>query len=142
MGKRILNCLLCVLPLLLTCSCEFRELEEMKFQTDIQVDVDINAVLNVTCDIYNELIPPPAIESEVFRVLFFDTKEDKLVGDSFIYDSFVDPVTGNKGVRGKVSIMPGDYRILIYTFGTESTLIENYDSWDKSLAYTSALSEN
>ena len=142
MGKRILNCLLCVLPLLLTCSCEFRPLEEMKYQTDIQVDVDINAVPNVTCDIYNELIPPPAIESEVFRVLFFDTKEDKLVGDSFIYDSFVDPVTGNKGVRGNVSIMPGDYRILIYTFGTESTLIENYDSWEKSLAYTSALSES
>ena len=142
MGKRILNCLLCVLPLLLTCSCEFRPLEEMKYQTDIQVDVDINAVLNVTCDIYNELIPPPSIESEVFRVLFFDTKEDKLVGDSFIYDSFVDPVTGNKGIRGNVSIMPGDYRILIYTFGTESTLIENYDSWEKSLAYTSALSES
>lgn len=142
MGKRILNCLLCVLPLLLTCSCQFRELEEMKYQTDIQVDVDINAVLNVTCDIYNELIPPPAIESEVFRVLFFDSKEDKLVGDSFIYDSFVDPVTGNKGIRGNVSIMPGDYRILIYTFGTESTLIENYDSWEKSRAYTSALSEN
>ena len=142
MRKRILNCLLCVLPLLLTCSCEFRPLEEMKYQTDIQVDVDINAVLNVTCDIYNELIPPPAIESEVFRVLFFDTKEDKLVGDSFIYDSFVDPVTGNKGIRGNVSIMPGDYRILIYTFGTESTLIENYDSWEKSLAYTSALSES
>ena len=142
MGKRILNCLLCVLPLLLTCSCEFRPLEEMKYQTDIQVDVDINAVLNVTCDIYNELIPQPTIESEVFRVLFFDTKEDKLVGDSFIYDSFVDPVTGNKGVRGNVSIMPGDYRILIYTFGTESTLIENFDSWEKSLAYTSALSES
>ena len=142
MGKRILNCLLCVLPLLLTCSCEFRPLEEMKYQTDIQVDVDINAVLNVTCDIYNELIPPPSIESEVFRVLFFDTKEDKLVGDSFIYDYFVDPVTGNKGIRGNVSIMPGDYRIMIYTFGTESTLIENYDSWEKSLAYTSALSES
>ena len=99
--------------LLLLSACQFRPLEEMEFQTDIQVDVDINAVLNVTCDIYNELIPQPSIESEVFRVLFFDTKEDKLVGDSFIYDSFVDPVTGNKGVRGKVSIMPGDYRILI-----------------------------
>src|SRR5574344_1146874 len=138
MGKRILNSLLCVLPLLLTCSCEFRTLEEMEFQTDIQVDVDINAVLNVTCDIYNELIPQPSIESEVFRVLFFDTKKDKLVGDSFIYDSFVDPVTGNKGVRGNVSIMPGDYRILIYTFGTESTLIENYDSWEKRCAYICA----
>ena len=142
MSKRTLTYFLYLLSLFVFSSCQFRPLEEMEFQTDIQVDVDINAVLNVTCDIYNELIPQPSIESEVFRVLFFDTKEDKLVGDSFIYDSFVDPVTGNKGVRGNVSIMPGDYRILIYTFGTESTLIENYDSWDKSLAYTSALSEN
>ena len=142
MSKRALTYFLYLLHLFVFSSCQFRPLEEMKFQTDIQVDVDINAVLNVTCDIYNELIPQPTIESEVFRVLFFDTKEDKLVGDSFIYDSFVDPVTGNKGVRGNVSIMPGDYRILIYTFGTESTLIENYDSWEKSLAYTSALSES
>ena len=136
------NALKYFLPLLLLCSCQFRPLEEMQFQTDIQVDVDINAVLNVTCDIYNEHIPQPSIESEVFRVLFFDTKKDKLVGDSFIYDSFVDSETGRKVVRGNVSIMPGDYRIMIYTFGTESTLIENYDSWEKSLAYTSALSEN
>src|SRR5574344_1890995 len=127
MGKRILNSLLCVLPLLLTCSCEFRTLEEMKYQTDIQVDVDINAVLNVTCDIYNELIPIPPIESEVFRVLFYDTQKDKLLGDSFIYDVYTDPGSGRMGIKGKVSIMPGDYRMLIYTFGTESTQIENYD---------------
>ena len=102
MSKRALTYFLYLLHLFVFSSCQFRPLEEMKFQTDIQVDVDINAVLNVTCDIYNELIPQPSIESEVFRVLFFDTKEDKLVGDSFIYDSFVDPVTGNKGVRGNV----------------------------------------
>lgn len=141
MSKRTLTYFLYLLPLFVFSSCQFRPLEEMEFQTDIQVDVDINAVLNVTCDIYNELIPQPSIESEVFRVLFFDTKKDKLVGDSFIYDSFVDPVTGNKGVRGNVSIMPGDYRMLIYTFGTESTQIENYDSWEKSKAFTSNLSE-
>ncbi|MGM9788483.1 MAG: DUF5119 domain-containing protein [Candidatus Cryptobacteroides sp.] len=130
------------LLLLLLSACQFRPLEEMEFKTDIQVDVDINAVLNVTCDIYNELIPVPSIESEVFRVLFFDTEKDRLLGDSFIYDVYTDPITGNKGIKGNVSIMPGDYRMLIYTFGTESTLISNYDSWEKSQAYTSSLSEN
>ena len=81
MKGRIWKYSLWILPLLLA-ACQFRPLEEMEFQTDIQVDVDINAVLNVTCDIYNELIPQPSIESEVFRVLFFDPKKDKLVGDS------------------------------------------------------------
>ena len=59
--------LMALLPLVLG-GCQFRPLEDMEFQTDIQVAVDINAVLNVTCDIYNELIPIPPIESEVFRV--------------------------------------------------------------------------
>ena len=132
--------LMALLPLVLG-GCQFRPLEDMEFQTDIQVAVDINAVLNVTCDIYNELIPIPPIESEVFRVLFYDTQKDKLLGDSFIYDVYTDPVSGRLGIKGKVSIMPGDYRMLIYTFGTESTQIENYDSWEKSKAFTSNLSE-
>ncbi|MGM9752821.1 MAG: DUF5119 domain-containing protein [Candidatus Cryptobacteroides sp.] len=136
------NFLLLLLLLPLVAACQFRPLEEMDFRTDIQVDVNINAVLNVTCDIYNELIPAPSIESEVFRVLFFDTKKDKLLGDSFIYDSYTDPETGGLGIRGNVSIMPGDYRVLIYTFGTESTLISDYDSFETSRAYTSSLSES
>ena len=132
--------LMALLPLVLG-GCQFRPLEDMEFQTDIQVAVDINAVLIVTCDIYNELIPIPPIESEVFRVLFYDTQKDKLLGDSFIYDVYTDPVSGRLGIKGMVSIMPGDYRMLIYTFGTESTQIENYDSWEKSKAFTSNLSE-
>ncbi|MGN0188449.1 MAG: DUF5119 domain-containing protein [Candidatus Cryptobacteroides sp.] len=128
--------------LLLLTACEFRPLNKMDFQTDIQVDVNIDAVLNVTCDVYNEKIPLPQVESNVFRVLFFDTEEDRLLGDSFIYDSYTDPGTGSKGIKGKISILPGEYRMMIYTFGTESTLIGDYDSWDNSRAYTSSLSEN
>lgn len=123
-------------------SCNFRPMEDTDFNTRIEVDVNIQMVANVTCDIYNELIPVPEIESEVFRVLFFDTKEDKLLSDSFIYDTHLDPETGQMSVRGDINILPGDYRMLIYTFGTESTLIDNYDSWDKSTAYTSPLTDS
>ncbi|MGM9736599.1 MAG: DUF5119 domain-containing protein [Candidatus Cryptobacteroides sp.] len=122
-------------------SCNFRPMEEIEYNTKIEVDVNIKAVANVTCDIYNELIPPPDIECEVFRVLFFDTKEDRLLSDSFIYDTHIDEQTGQISVRGDINIMPGDYRMIIYTFGTESTLIENYDSWEKATAYTSPLTD-
>lgn len=126
---------------LLLCSCNFRPLEVNKFDTRIEVEVNIQAIANVTCDVYNEKIPLPKIESEVFRVLFFDTQQDRLLSDTFIYDSYTDPETGSLGIRGDISILPGDYRMMIYTFGTESTIVGEYDSWDKAYAYTSPLSE-
>ena len=37
--------------------CEFRPLEEPGFATEVNVTVNVEAVMNVTCDIYNEKIP-------------------------------------------------------------------------------------
>jgi anti-anti-sigma factor len=44
-------------------------------------------------------------------------------------------------VSGEVSILPGEYRVMVYAFGTESTLISKYDSWKGCTAYTDALSQ-
>mgnify|MGYP003294670578 CR=1 FL=1 len=46
-----------VVLLAIFASCERRPLSELANYTNIKVEVDIEAVANVTCDIYNEKIP-------------------------------------------------------------------------------------
>lgn len=122
-------------------SCQLRPLHDPDFSTRIQVKVNINAVANVTCDVYNEKIPVPDLTPDAMRILFFDMHKDKLLAESFITDVQKD-ATGQISVSGDLSILPGDYRMVIYQFGTEATLVSDYDSWDKSLAYTDPLSDD
>lgn len=122
-------------------ACVRRPLERYDFKTtDIKVAVDINAICNVTCDVYNDKIPIPPIESEVMRVLFFHPSEDRLMSEAFVSDKGVND-KGEAYIGGKVSVVPGTYRVLIYSFGTESTLIGDYSSFDKSRAYAEPLNE-
>ena len=46
---------------LMIVSCQRRELVDMDHRTDIAVRVNIDALSNVTCDIYNDKIPVPQI---------------------------------------------------------------------------------
>ncbi len=126
--------------LLSVCSCEHRPLESIVASTNISVHVNVNTISNVTCDIYNSKIPVPEITPEVMRVLFFDMQQDRLLSDVFIQDRYIDE-EGNLYLNGKVSINPGDYRMIIYSFGAEHTYISDYDSFENSTAYTDPLSE-
>ena len=60
MKRMYLNIWVTALVMML-CGCEFRPLEEPGFGTEVNVTVNVEAVLNVTCDIYNEKIPVPEI---------------------------------------------------------------------------------
>lgn len=120
--------------------CIRRPLEDPDFSTRIQVKVNISAIANVTCDVYNEKIPVPEINPEVMRVMFYDMTRDKMLAESFITDVSRDE-NGQLSVRGDIAILPGDYRLIIYQFGTESTLVNSYDSFENSSAYTDALSQ-
>ena len=121
-------------------SCERRPLEDPDFNTRIRVKVDIKTIQNVTCDIYNDKIPLPELNPEVLRVMFYDHHKDQLLGETFIYDKSVDE-NGDTFIHGDISILPGDYKILIYQFGTEASLIKNYSSYSNALAYTDPISE-
>lgn len=68
-------------------------------------------------------------------MLFFGENEDVIAAEGFITDVSFDE-NGNRIVSGEVMLAPGSYRMLIYDFGTEETLIRNYYSWDKAEAYT------
>lgn len=132
--------ILFVILLSLVLSCERRDLTVPDFSTKIDVRVSVNMISNVTCDVYNPKIQIPRIEPEVFRVMFFDLENDKMLGESFISDKSSSG-SGETIISGNVSILPGDYRLLMYSFGTESSLIDKYDSWEYCKVYTDPLSD-
>lgn len=136
--KRIGVILITVFVLLAT-ACERRELVEMNHVTKIAVRVNIDAVANVTCDVYNEKIQVPKIEPSAMHVLFYETESEKVVAESFISDVNVD-AEGKRTIHGNISIMPGNYKMLIYDFGTESTIVENYYEWKDCMAFTNEIS--
>lgn len=137
---RKLNHILALCILILASSCERRELVDMGHLTNICVEVEIEAIANVTCDIYNDKIPVPKIDPEVMHVLFYDQRNGSIAAESFITDKGINQ-DGKQVFNGNIAIMPGNYKMLIYNFGTESTIIDNYYSWDEAKAYTNRVSD-
>lgn len=137
MRKLIHILALCIV--LLASSCERRELVDMGHRARINVKVNIEAISNVTCDIYNEKIPIPEIEPIAMHVLFFNKETEELAAESFISDILYDE-NGDRILSGSISILPGHYKMLIYDFGTESTIVEDYYVWDDCRAYTEEIS--
>lgn len=134
--RRFMNILLALAVLV---ACERRPLEEIDYRTHIDVKVNIEAIANVTCDVYNENIPVPKIDPEVMHVLFFD-KDGEMAAESFISEKGSDD-NGQMTFSGELAVFPGNYKMLIYNFGTESTIIRNHYSWDDAEAYTNNVSD-
>lgn len=135
----ILSAVFTLCVILLAASCEKRPLVELGHRTQINVRVNIDAISNVTCDIYNEKIQIPEIKPIAMHVLFFDEYTKEVAAESFISDISYDD-DGTRVLSGNISIMPGDYKMLVYDFGTESTIVQDYYKWDDCMAFTSEIS--
>lgn len=119
--------------------CHRRPLEDPDYLTSVRVKVDVAGVSNVTCDIYNDKIPVPKIEPSAMHVLFFDEDKDVVASENFITEVSVSE-SGDRVVSGDIPLAPGSYRMLIYDFGAEATLVRNYYSWERAEAYTDPVS--
>lgn len=137
--SNILSAVFTLCVILTTASCEKRPLLELGHRTQINVRVNIDAISNVTCDIYNEMIQIPEIKPIAMHVLFFDEYTKEVAAESFISDISYDD-DGTRVLSGNISIMPGDYKMLVYDFGTESTIVQDYYKWDDCMAFTSEIS--
>lgn len=137
--SNILSAVFTLCVILTTASCEKRPLVELGHRTQINVRVNIDAISNVTCDIYNEKIQIPEIKPIAMHVLFFDEYTKEVAAESFISDISYDD-DGTRVLSGNISIMPGDYKMLVYDFGTESTIVQDYYKWDDCMAFTSEIS--
>lgn len=114
--------------------CHRRPLEDPEYLTKVNVEVNIDNIQNVTCDIYNPKVQAPVIEPEMMHVIFFD-KKDNIAAETFITDVST-AENGRRVISGEFSIIPGRYKMLIYDYGTDDTLIKDYHSWDNACAYT------
>ena len=124
-----------LLAFLLSVSCHRRPLEDPANNTTLRVAVNIKAIMNITCDIYNEKIPVPTIEPEMMRVLFYDPTSKKIASETYISDITYDD-EGTRCLQGDISVRPGTYQMLIYNFDTESTLVRDDQTFETIEAYT------
>jgi len=112
------------------CGCELRPLEEAPEGVEIHVKVNVKAVANVTAHIYNEKIAVPEIYPDAMHVLFYEKDGDRLVSESFITDRQMRN-DGECTMTGHVDVLPGTYKVLVYSFGAYYTSVEDYSDWSK-----------
>ncbi len=115
-------------------ACERRVLEDAGPISKIVIETRVGDIANITCDRYNDKIPVKDVEPEVMRVLFYHHMEDRLLADVFVQNKVKGP-SGEVRFEGEAPIYPGNYRMIVYSFGAETTYIENYDSFENSYAY-------
>lgn len=112
------------------CGCEFRPLEDPNRGVDIRVNVNVKTVANVTTHIYNEKIPVPDIYPDAMHVLFYEEGGDKMVSESFITKREMG-ADGSCTMSGFANILPGTYRMVIYSLGDNNTEVGDYKSWSR-----------
>ena len=112
------------------CCCQFRPLEEPNRGVCINVNVNVKTVANVTTHVQNEKIPLPEIYPDAMRVVFYEEGGDRLVSESFITSKQMGE-DGSCTMSGYVDVLPGKYRMVIYSLGTDYVYVNDYDSWSK-----------
>ena len=134
-----LGVLVCMFSLAMLGGCQLRPLVDPEYNTYVRIKVNTDNIRNVTTGIYNEDVAVPEIAPEVMHVLFYEPDGNSLVAESFVSESSSDG-DGYTWISGYLSLVPGDYRMLAYNFGTESTLIRDGHLYDGIQAYTNEIS--
>jgi len=116
--RRIMN-IFAVLTVLVLASCQRRPFAENT--------TEVNLVLSVNTQIVNndDSVQLP----ETMRLNLYDPQTGELR-----YTDFISP-TG-----GVIYPLPGDYDLVVYNMGTESTQVRNHDSFSEMEAFTSEVS--
>lgn len=139
--KRLRYYILSALAAVLSASgCQWRPLVELEDTIEVKVTVETSNVPNVSTSIYNDLIPAPSIETEMFRVMFYDPDNGKLLTQAFISEPGVNS-EGKPCIAGKVKIGIGKYDMICYSFDTPDTFVKGENASQDIYAYTNEVSE-
>lgn len=139
MIKQFCRIALAALVLASVFSCNRRPLEDMIEQVALRVDVNVRAVANVSCDIYNENIPAPNVNTDMMRVMVYDPETKNLLTQSFISNKTIE--NGEQVLSGMLNISYGNYDFVIYNFDTPTTQVTGENSENSILGYTSEIPE-
>jgi len=126
-----------LLAVLCLVACHRRPLFDPSELIRISVEVDVDNISNVTCDIYN---PDPnlvtkSVSTDMMRVMVYDPDNDKLLTQSFISEKSVNE-KGHEILSGTLEIGSGEFDILAYNFDTPDTYVRDENNQNTITAYT------
>ncbi len=124
--------------LMLMSACERRPLEDPADVHYIRVYVD-EELKNVTTGFYAEdRVRPEYVSPSAVRVVLYDPSTGEMVTERYLRESGRD----EKGLyfHGHINAEQGEYNLLAYNFGTESTILADENHFFRSYAYTNAVS--
>ena len=132
-GRRISFLLALALFLLLAPSCKRMPLynRETNLELELELNLDLNLQLDLDIDVDIELEMATIKEPEYLKTNFYDPQTDQMV-----YSQFV----GTYG--GALSLGPGRYTMLIYSFGTEYIQVRGENDLNTIEAFTSDITES
>ena len=132
---------LSIIMLLLTMtSCEHRPLEDPVNVHYIRIYID-EQIKNVTTGFYDDNRQKPAHRlPSVMRVMLCDPSTGNVVQERYLQDAGND----ERGyyLEGHITADPGTYKLMVYNFGTESTLIGNDNNYNSAMAYTNNIASH
>lgn len=119
-------------------SCHRRPLLDLESTHYVRVYLNEH-LKNVTTGFYNEAHLKPQYSTPVaVRVMLFDPSTDKVVAERYLQNSGSDE-KGNY-LDGYINAAPGHYKLMAYSFGTESSILRNEHTYTALEAYTNNIS--
>lgn len=140
MVKRIGKILIICLVAVMAAGCQRRELVDPGNTHYVRVYLD-DRIKNVTSDFYNEEhLRPDFTYPDVMRIMLCDRTTGRPVAERYLRNRHQD----ERGVYydGYVICDAGDYDVMAYNFGTESTIVRNEHSFTEVEAYTNEVAPN
>ena len=138
MIKRIAILLLAAASL---AACHRRPLEDPSELVQIRVEVNVDAVCNVTNNIYNPHIPVPELTTDMMRVLLYNPRNKNLMSQSFITAKSLNE-KGEEVLSGTLNISYGNFDVIVYNFDTPTTQVSSENNENSAVAYTNAVPES
>lgn len=131
--------LLSSLFILLFTACEHRELSDPDTGHYIRIYID-EKIKNITCGFYNNSYEIPEYQQPyVMRVMFTDPETGDIIRERYLQNYGQD----EKGyyIDGYMSVEPGTYNLLAYSFGSPVTKIRNDWNYYSMQAYTDPINK-
>lgn len=140
-GKvKILSLLALMLMALAMPSCMHRPLEDPYSAHYIRIYIDEH-IKNVTYGFYDDTRDKPVhIRPTVLRVVLADPISGRIMSERYLQSTGED----EKGyyIDGYIAANPGNYNLMVYSFGAEKTKLRNEQNYITMQAYTNPVSEN
>ena len=121
-------------------ACIRRDLGDPNELVKIRVQVDIQAISNITTNVYNEKIPAPSLNTDMMRVMVYDPSSKNVVTQSFISNKTYNE-NGEQVFNGTLNIGFGNFDVLVYNFDTPTTQVRQESNEMSALAYTNPIPE-